>query len=248
MGLVRDTTPVYVASGSPNPAFGANTTAGNLVTVEVTVNGNVTCTVSGMGVSGNWPSVNSGSVSSGNPRIYIFYAIVVSGATTLTITPSSGASVASMQEFSGYTATLDTSAVSAGTGTGGSLTVPTSGSMTTTNATDLIVAVLGLLLNKTITNPSSPWTALTKLESTNSLAPIYQVVSTTGNFNPTWTWASGNAPNGGTMIALKAKLGLFRQAPLSGLSSGGGRPGDALGARSFRRAKHLWVPEEAVLQ
>jgi hypothetical protein len=102
-------------------------------------------------------------------------------------------------EFSGINATLDGSAV---TTAGGSWPV-TTGTLTTTNASDLLLtAVLSYNGGGIGAAVSSGWTLLAAPPGTYSLAAAFQFVNTTGSHSATW---NGNgSPQAPTIIlALK---------------------------------------------
>jgi hypothetical protein len=202
--FVQQTTAARVASGSPNPTLGANSTAGNLVTVAVALDsGSATCTVSGMGVLGNWSVIKDSGSKGGSSRVYLFAAIVVTGNTVLTITPSTGASTASIQEWTGYTVTTDgTNGANASTGTS-----IHPGSITTANANDLIISLCTTNNGGTFNEPGNPWTALNSYNSGSppTLHVDYQIVSSTGSFDPLFSWAS-SVSNAAAIAAFQAAI------------------------------------------
>jgi hypothetical protein len=104
-----------------------------------------------------------------------------------------------LAEFSGINATLDGTAV---TTAGGSWPV-TTGTLTTTNASDLLLtAVLSSNGGGTGAAVSSGWALLAAPPRTYSLAAAYQFVNTTGSRSATWN-GNGTPQAPTIMLALK---------------------------------------------
>lgn len=132
--------------------------------------------------------------------------------------------------FSGLSATGQPDVTAVGTTGLSSSAAP--GNMTTVTANTLVVGV-GWLSIGTIAPPSSPWVQIA--ETNSGINPLggafYQIVSSTGTFNP--SWSSSLTPNwAAAQLALKIAAvvkPLFRQSNLDGLSAGGGFFANPLG-------------------
>jgi hypothetical protein len=161
-----------------------NATAGNVLVVVGGTSAGSLSGVSGAGVS-NWFRAES---SLTNTHIEIWYGAV--DATTSTSTSPITATAASagdmwmtVTEWSGVSLAVDKSADLAGT------TSPASaGSITTTNATDLVIFGAANSTGNTFGTPTpGTWTALTAITSPEAQTTWYQIASATGTFNPTVT-------------------------------------------------------------
>jgi hypothetical protein len=211
---------VSSASGLQGSAFGSSVTVGNVILVGI---------IDWDGLGGGLNSVtdNKGNTytqkgskqdGSGNSTAQIWSTTVTTGGTGLQITvkPSNSASVTfSAAEFSGLTTSLD--------GAGGSNaasygTTPDAGTASTTNADDVLFAVLNAAStnNQTLTEPTG-FTSAGVQNSTNSGAfepgdISYDVVEATQtNLDPTW---GGGVATGGDIysalwLAFKATAATF---------------------------------------
>ena len=102
-------------------------------------------------------------------------------------------------EFSGITATLDGSPAT----TAGGIWPVTTGTLTTTNAGDLLLtAVLSYSGGGTAASVNSGWTLLTAPPGTYSLAAAFQSVNTTGSHAATWN-GNGTPQAPSIILALK---------------------------------------------
>jgi hypothetical protein len=205
---VQQATPaVGKAVASLAPAFGVNAAVGNLVIIPVAIraSGVTVSSISGLGAtwSAALAKVASNSTSSGAE---IWAAIVVTAGTTITVN-FSGATAAAVQaiEWNGYTVTTDgTNAANQGSGTS---LAP--GSITTANANDLITSTGNVIGITQPTDPGAPWNALTAASTSGgsggsnvSIGGVYQTVTSTGSFNPSYTIPSSGAA--AAIVAFKA--------------------------------------------
>jgi hypothetical protein len=126
--------------------------------------------------------------STSNTNVEIWYGTVdTSSATgvTATVTGCTGGMWMNLTEWSGLWGVVDQAAALAGT------TSPASaGSITTTNASDLVIFGVADPSGNTYGSPSlggtpGPWTAMTAITSPAAQSSWYQNVSATGTFNPT---------------------------------------------------------------
>lgn len=128
-------------------AFSSNNTAGNLIVVCTAINGgginpSITSIVD---TALNTYTVATDANNGGNdPGVSVYYAKnIAGGANTVTVTPNAAANIRwGIVEYSG----LDTSApLDQTTSTFGTSTSPDSGSVTTTQASELLVGCIGAL-------------------------------------------------------------------------------------------------------
>lgn len=164
-------------------AFGSNNTAGNMIIVFVTQQGNVTFSCSDsagnvytpLAVQHNIPNTVSAQ---------IFYSIGIAGnpANTITVTPSSGTpgSIA-IHEFSGLSA-FDVSAAATGQGN-----VEDSGAAVTNFANELLFGYEtgNTALGQATATVGVGWTLAETIGS--QYLTQYQIVSATGSYNSTTT-------------------------------------------------------------
>src|SRR5712691_260186 len=180
----------------------ANVTAGNALVVFVSWNNQRNLTsVTGGGVTTWAQAVARLPV---DPQSAIWYGLNSSGGTnTVTVNwdsdPNScGMSVA---EFSGLftSAALDVTA----TATGSSTTI-TTGTLTTTNANDLLVA-MGVQSSATAGAPTNGFTALTGVSASFNQEEAYNIVSSTGSYSTGWS-LSGSSSWPSLIAAFKAPI------------------------------------------
>jgi hypothetical protein len=161
-----------------------NATAGNVLVVVGGTSVGSLSGVSGAGVS-NWFRAES---SLTNTHIEIWYGAV--DATTSTSTSPITATAASagnmwitVSEWNGVSLAIDKSADLAGT------TSPASaGSITTTNAADLVIFGVANNTGNTFGSPTpGSWTALTAVTTPEAQTTWYQIAAATATFNPTVT-------------------------------------------------------------
>jgi len=167
--------------------FDAAVTSGNIVVAFANIHsgGNQTITVSGL-TGATWASLRDSAVgATGHKAIWIGSGFT--GGTVVTLTPSSGTPRMGLTvvEFSGVTTTGD-QANSAGNFNA----APATGGITTTNAADLIVAMMGEGPTPVISgDPPTGWTGLAQIHAAGfvNLASCYRIETGTGTFSAAWT-------------------------------------------------------------
>jgi hypothetical protein len=115
---------------------------------------------------------------------------------TITMTSSTGTVdriAACFEEFDDIVTAIDTS--STNDNTGASSAAPTSLSFTTTQGTELLIGVLNMVSPGRVYTPTAPWTAGTKILTTNgagdrAVVVQWQSVSVTGSYASTGTFNS----------------------------------------------------------
>jgi len=189
-------------------AFTTNNTAGNLIVVAVRIGSPSTTTVSVRDTNGNSYSLARSQVqTTDGHQAWVYYAkIIAAGANTVTVTLSATATLrVAIHEYSG----LDTAApLDQTTSAPGSGTAPTSGSVTTTAANELLFG-MGSSAN------ARTWTAGTgytlRQAPAGKLETADRIVAATGSFSASaslsaaddWTaiivtfktWATGSSPS-----------------------------------------------------
>lgn len=201
------------ASGTTTVVFGSNVAVGNVVVLFVTSGASsndslpdiLASGISGFGAT--WTASAQNAFNGLNPFTYIFWAKVVSAGTTITITnngngPASFCKVA--EEYNGCDDVLDVDSDKAGTSTTPGNSTPTSGTNTTTNANDVILACGAKSTNTAPTSgPTSSYSTIVNQGVTgsgsgkNATLSHFQVtadriVTATGTYSTTWTFAASN--------------------------------------------------------
>ena len=230
----------YSASGNGTVSI-TSTTAGNILVVSIGIRDGSNETVPSVTdnksdtYSAAW---NVGNAAGGNYTTAIFYsANVPSGVTSVTVNnPAHGAGmVVNVVQYSGVATSspLDVSSDPGHTVTG---TSPyASGSVTTTQASELLVGyVINLSANDTITGTSG-WSAATANTITSSGTTVGtqdRIVSSTGSYQNTGTSSSGALSYVGIATF---KAGLSSDATLSNLTISAGTltPSFASGTTSY---------------
>lgn len=183
-------------TGTTSATFGGTPTAGNLLLCAVaTSDASPTCTITG------WTLIATvGSAST----FYLFLFAKTAAGTEGTVTPTSTAAVnlTSVCEYSGTANPYATD----GTATSSTGTTPplTTGSITTTNANDLIFTVCYVLALGSVTAPS--WTTATEILSNNgatfALFCGQNIVSTTeSGYTDVAHWTATTSLASATLIA-----------------------------------------------
>jgi len=160
------------------------TTAGNVL---IMVGGTSTGSLSGVsgGGVGNWFKAQS---STTNTHIEIWYGAVdvatLTSSTPVTITAATaGGMWMTLMEWNGVSLTIDKSAAQAGTSSPASAP-----SITTTNASDLVILGIADNIGNTFGSPTpGSWTALTAVTTPKAQTAWYQIAAATATFNPTVT-------------------------------------------------------------
>lgn len=203
-----------IGNASAGPASGttvAITTtgavpAGGRVILEVGWANAVTPTGSGGGLS--WAVDHT--VANSNLRVAILSAdapagVAASTVLTVTFSGSAFARTATACYFTGIAAASYADGTAGGTGTSNPWT--TSAGITTTNADDVIVAVAWIdFRNTTSTATGSFLEALEYYDAieNGTYTVAYRIVSSTGTYTPTGTWASDGQPWQVAAVAYKA--------------------------------------------
>lgn len=179
---------------SITPSLPANATVGHVIVAWISLNNGSTTLSSISGVSTSWTQV-WGITSFGSEHLYA--GVVTSAAETVTIDASTSDNIsAQIAEFSCAPSSITVDGTPQYTATSGSGTVEPGTALTTSNANDLVLGYAVSLNNSGAlgTAPSSPWGDLGALASGSGssksyLDGVYQVVTSTGSFQP--AWASG---------------------------------------------------------
>jgi len=215
-GLIQQTTGSGKSLTSLNLTnFLAFTTVGNVLVLCVHFHEVGSGTIpQGTGIGGaagtGWTRVAQSTPTLGRPTAEIWIGSAAGGR-SLTVVPNVSATItANCQEWNGYTSANDgVTAKSTASQTSPFSSAP--GSITTANASDLIIAFEGADNVETITDPTSPWNALTSVFTTggsggsnNSTGFVYQIVSSSGTFNPSFSFSGSSAASAGAIVALPA--------------------------------------------
>lgn len=194
--------PAAITTSPSTLTLPANSTIGNLLTVECTTQDSAAPspvpTISGLA---GWGTAQVDSGTGNTTRALIWYAAATSAGTSVTAT-FSGTSPkvsCSIQEWAGYNpSTNDQSSPTTNSST--TITAP---AINSTANNDLFIEVAGHhSAVAPSANPSSPWLALNGVNATSpQLHPVYQVLATAGTPSPSaiWTWAA-SAVNGAASI------------------------------------------------
>jgi len=179
-------------SGTSVPcALPANITAGHKLFVMWGAYPAGTDLVSATGCATAW---TLGVTSGINRRTSIWYCSSASGGgNSITITAPNACSgsgcLASLSEWSGGTATADQNNTSSGTAS-----APAAGSITTTGANELILAVLrDADVGTLVSGPSSSFSALNTPSSSDNVEFAYRLTTSTGTYSTGWTLAASAA-------------------------------------------------------
>ena len=183
--------------------LGTAPVAGNALVATVTTNATTRTVSSISGAGGTWSRIAAKAASGGNTETWAALD-VAGGSTTVTITlSSSGAGAAIVTEVGGVASSGATDV--SGSASGANTRSLASGTVTTTNARDLLVAVAGYRGTTSITtNPASPWTTIarqTNTTLTNSTA--WQTATTSGSESASWTLSAKTSGYDGNIVALK---------------------------------------------
>jgi hypothetical protein len=153
---------------------------------------------------GSWTKGPVGFLTGTNTRVEIWYRTGAPSVTSATVNLNVAKSAAvNVSEWSGVAAAsaLDGSAG----GSGSSSTTVSTPTLTTTNATDLVIG--GVDYPATATSSlAAPFSALSDFFFSTSVhgRAAYLVTSAKGSFKATWTLSAASGGNGGAILALKA--------------------------------------------
>jgi RHS repeat-associated protein len=194
---------ISTAATSMTVTLPAAATAGDALILAVGINLSTVSVSSVTGAGGSWNRVIAEPGHGTTTETWA--ALNVSGGSaTITITFSASAKgAAEVSEFSGVVSASATDAT--GAATDGSVTALSSGSATTTNATDVVVAAVGWRQGAAPTaSPTSPWTAVAaQTNSFVSAASAWRITSATGAYSASWTLGAATPGYDGTIVALK---------------------------------------------
>jgi hypothetical protein len=175
--------------------------------------------ISGLGAS--WTEVDSGDHE---VRAIMYVGTVATAGNTVTLTWSGGVSPkisASDQEWANLTNIIEAGSSNAGTSTSINALVQS------TNPNDLVIAVGGKQYSDTVNSPGTPWI---QLNGTSGVVPtsnpVYQIVSSSGTFNPSWSWAN-SADDAAAIVAIKGTGSNLTPTPTPTATSTPGRKGKA---------------------
>lgn len=204
-------------------AQSTNNAASNILTVTIPTpgvgNALIAC-IAGFGAGTTVVTVTGGgctwsqygSITANGTPAFLWVGLNSSGiGTAIVITLSAGTNTsANVSEWSGIvTSSATDGAVTAGIGTS---TTPATGNYTSTNAQNLIIAMIAHGASTTVTTaPSSPWISLTSAYGIKAASAAYQIVSSTGTFSAGWT-VSGSTGWSAVIGGLKASAATFKSA------------------------------------
>jgi hypothetical protein len=216
--LVQSKTVTVVAT-STSLSFDSTPSVGNTVLVELWCFGSQATPTGSDNQGGSNSYTRDVIKQSTAPQaaVVIFRALLSASSGTFTVTLSnvtfSDSISLVIMEFSGI---LSVSPIDGSNSANGSSTAPAPGSITTTNIPDVLLAVVGSDVSNANTITASPGggyiSLLKNINSTGAQSAgeaMYQIVSSTGSFNPTWTTVSGAWAAG--QIAYKAIGGTVDQ-------------------------------------
>jgi len=206
VSLVQSATAELQNVSSLSAAFGAGATAGNLLVAVCATSANTTLSISS-------PSGFSTAISqSGTPSQGIFYKIAAGGETTITCSFGATATVGvHIYEYSGIDSSSPLDATGSTTGSGTSVS---SGSVTTSNANNLLFSAIVSAFNGNGSSANfSSWTNsfVERSDFSNgggspsarsTYAGTDRIVSTTGTYS-TGATASGSGSWRGQIVAFK---------------------------------------------
>jgi len=187
---------------SVSVAYPGATTSGN--TLIATVYANVAV---GLGSISGWTSIVTGPISNSLQEVTIWAKISDGTETTITASGYTGANVMKLHiyEYSGLNASLTTDGTNTATSTLSSVTSLLSGSITTTNANDLLF--IAGATNAAITAPSYDSSFnLRQVDPSTGNIRLFdgdQIVSATGTYSSTGSWTTA-ARAGNAIAAFKA--------------------------------------------
>lgn len=157
--------------------------------------------------SQTWSNLTIGAVSGGvNTRIEAWYIANSASITSVTFNSATAQTNSwNITEWSGVASASPADVESPNPSGNASSTTQATPSITTTNASDLVIAALHFG-QTTTTDPSSPWNLLTNFDdaAVGSSRAAYQVVSSTGSYNATWTLAVAKAAGTVTVSLIAA--------------------------------------------
>ena len=188
----------------------SNTTNGNGCIIVVGARSGTladpTFTGTGFGTAVLLKKEASGGASGGTVWIYGFPA--QGGGATLTLHCASAIIGACLAEFSGIDTTFPTDGTNGNFHAQAASQTTTPGSITTTNANDLIITVSDWVGVNTITTPPSGYTALTQAQTTgtnsNTVQGYYEIVTSTTTTNPAIVLSTAQVAWVAAIAAVKA--------------------------------------------
>jgi hypothetical protein len=158
-------------------------TAGNALVVFAAINTNTTLSVADSS-NGTYTQVGTTQIGGVTCGIWVFFGIAAAASGVNTVGVTSGG-------FNGPIAVVEVSGLSGVTdgynGNGNFTTAISSGSLTTTNANDVVLGFFGVGNN--FVSYGSGWLGL---DGTVNVASEYQIVSATGSYTATFTTTGSN--------------------------------------------------------
>ena len=207
---VQETTPSFATSGTnPNPTFAASPSVGHIVIAWIaTGGGTATVTISGEGAT--WQTLYDSGAHASAERDILFCGIVVTPATAVTFTVSSGNSTAKLAEFQGYNCTAAGTAVTGEATSGTSLTL---GAFTSTHATSLMLAGVSHAHAEAVTDNNTGFVKMTGLDNAGvpTLDADYRVSTGLESKTMSWSWTS-SVGNGGGIAAVQGVNTVYAMA------------------------------------
>lgn len=209
--VAQTETDVTVAATSSTKSL--TTTTGNTLIMLVSIAAGATASLSSVtdSASNTWvipstdPNANppANFVSGSNTYFAMAYALNATAITSVTVTISASKTFSyNVVEFSGIlsASAVDQSASVSNSVSGTPLLTP---SITTTNANDLIIGGMSAS-NNSMTLGSSGYTALTNMVPVSTMKGVgaYQIVSSTGTYQISWT-PGASAVSGAGIMAFK---------------------------------------------
>jgi chitodextrinase len=154
--------------------------------------------------SGTWTKGPVGYLTGTNSRVEIWYELAAPAVTSVMVTLSAAKSAAvNLSEWAGVASASALDAAASGNAASStSLATP---SLSTTNASDLVLGAVNYpaTASSTLTSPS--FTSLANFESSTSVhgRAAYALTSGAGTYQATWTLSAPSGGNGSAILALK---------------------------------------------
>jgi len=205
IGLVQQ----KVASGSTAMlpvTLTSPSTSGNALVAVVALAAGSSASVTSVtdSAGGTWTKGPVGFLTGVNSRVEIWYCVAASSVTSVTATLSAAKSAAvNVTEWSGV---APASAVDGSLGgNGASATTVTTPSLSTSNATDVVIGAINYPAAATSTLSPGSFINLSDLNASTSVhgRAAYAPTSAAGSFQASWTLSTASGGNGGATIALK---------------------------------------------
>jgi hypothetical protein len=184
--------------------------SGDALVAEIAIGAGSSASVTSVtdSAGGSWTKGPVGFLSGFNTRIEIWYRVGAPAVTSVTATLSAAKPAAvNVSEWSGIATTgaVDGSA-QGGTASATSISTP---SLSTTNATDLVVGAVNYSAAASSTLNAGGFTSLLDFNASTTVhgRAAFTVTSTAGSSQAAWTLSAASGGNGGAIIAFKAAGG-----------------------------------------